>query len=78
VAGQRQFETAAERQPVDRGSPRLARCFDVAEHLREAAALVEQHLIGGFLALGLQHVGVLLAHAFQHREVSAGAQRFLA
>ena len=78
MAGQRQLEAAAERQAVDRGGPRLARGLDIAEHLREAAALVEQHLVGGDLALLLQQFGVGMAHALEHREVGAGAKRFLA
>ena len=34
VAGQRQFKRAAERQPVDRGDPRLAAGLQRAEHQR--------------------------------------------
>jgi hypothetical protein len=78
VAGQRQLEAAAECEPVDRGHPRLARGFDRAEHLREAAALLEQHLVGRGLALRLQHVGILAAHALQHRQVRTRRQRLLA
>ncbi len=78
MARQRQFEAAAERKPVDRGSPRLARGLDAAKHLREPAALVEQHLVGGDVALGLQHLGILPAHALKHRQIGAGAQGFLA
>ena len=78
VAGQRHLETAAERQPVDRGRPRLAAGFDAAQHQREAAALLEQHLVGGFLALLLQHLGIGDVHALEHGKIGAGAERFLA
>ena len=78
MAGQRQLEAAAEREAIDRGGPRLARGLDVAEHLREAAALVEQHLVGRDLALLLQRLRIGVAHALQHREIGAGAERFLA
>ena len=78
MAGQRHLETAAEREPVDRRRPRLAAGFDAAQHQREAAALLEQHLVGGFLALLLQHLGIGDVHALEHREIGAGAERFLA
>jgi hypothetical protein len=52
--------------------------FDIAVHLREAAALVEQHLVGGLFALGLEQIGILMRHAFEHRQIGAGAQRLFA
>ena len=59
VAAQRQLETAAERQAINGSNPRLAAGFDRAEHQREAAALVEQHLVGGDFALVLEQGGVV-------------------
>ncbi len=78
MAGQRQFEATTERKPVDRGDPWPAAGLDRAKHLREPAALVEQHLVGGLVAFGFQRIGILTAHAFEHRQIGAGAQCFLA
>ena len=78
VAGQRQFEGTAKREPVDRGDPRLAAGLQLAERLRELAALVEQHLRRGLLAFCLGRLGEQLVHAFEHGEIGAGRKRLLA
>ena len=78
VTGQRQFERAAERETVDRRDPRLAAGFDGPQRLRQLAALVEQHLIRGFLALALERGSVLVAHALKHREIGTSGERLLA
>src|SRR5712691_8571002 len=78
VARQRQFERAAEREAVDRGSPRLAAGLDGAEHQRGLAALVEQHLVGRDFALGLEQFGISAVQAFEHGQIGAGGERLLA
>jgi hypothetical protein len=78
MTGKRELERAAEREPVDRRRPRLAGGLDRAEHQRGFAALVEQHLIGRDLALGLEQFAISAVHALKHREVGAGRERLLA
>ena len=78
MAGERQFEAAAERGAVDRGDPRLAGGFDAAEQQRQFAAFVEQRVVGRDLALRRDKLGEAAAQAFQHRQIGAGAERVLA
>ena len=59
MARQRQFETAAEREAVDRGDPRLAArfrsCADVSDNLRLSSNSI---WLRGFLALGFLRLGI--------------------
>ncbi|MFO1270365.1 MAG: hypothetical protein U1F50_01550 [Rubrivivax sp.] len=70
AAGQRQFQPAAERQPVDGGDPGLGAVLQPHELASQAAAGLEHLLVGG----GLRLVGV----AAHHHQVGAGQEAGLA
>jgi hypothetical protein len=78
VAGERQFEGAAEAHAVDRGGDRLANRLQPAIEARHCADLRDELAYRRLLALGLDEAPIVAPRRLQHRQVRAGGEALLA
>ena len=78
VAGEREFEGAAEADAVDRRGERLAAGLEPAVEQRELARFLEEEAHRLLLALLLREPRVFGAEPLQHGEVGAARKRVLA
>ena len=74
VAGQRQFECAAQSDAIDSDGERLAAGFQPAVEQRQRARALEEGLHRLVATVGLDHRLELAAQALQHGEIGAAGE----